>query len=122
MILCDILGNDGHVGLLILLIDFHVLIVLNIIMIAIVTMILTWMWERQILTPIILDSVGILVIVETKLDSNFATNQFLTDGLNPFYRYDHNRIGGGLLIYVIERIPVKALTDLKTLDDIECGI
>ena len=76
----------------------------------------------ELLTPIILDSVDILVIAETKFDSNFATNHFVTDGLNPFYRYDRDGNGGDLLIYVREGIPVKELTDLKAPDEIECGI
>ena len=40
----------------------------------------------ELLTPIVLDSVDILVIAETKLDSNFATNQFVMDGFNQPYR------------------------------------
>ena len=73
----------------------------------------------ELLEPIILDSVDILVIVETKLDSNFATNQFIIDGFSPPYRYDRNGNGGGLLIYVREG---KKLTDYEAPDDIECGI
>ena len=41
----------------------------------------------ELLKPMILDSVDILVIAETKLDSNFATNQFIIDGFSPPYRY-----------------------------------
>ena len=41
--------------------------------------------------------------------------------MKPF-RYDRNQYGGGLLIYVRERAPIKALTHYKAPDDIECGM
>ena len=46
----------------------------------------------------------------------------MTDGFNQPYHYDHNGNGEGLLLYVRGGIPVKELTDLKTPDDIACGI
>ena len=76
----------------------------------------------ELLKPIILDTVDILVIAETKLDNNFATSLFLVEGFNPPYRYDRNGNGGGLLIYIRDGIPVKKLIDYKTSDGIQCGI
>ena len=60
-----------------------------------------------------------LVITETKLDSTFPTSQFLIEGYSEPYRFDRNRNGGGVLIYVREDIPSKPLTDLKLPHDIE---
>ena len=42
----------------------------------------------ELLKPIILNTVDILVIAETKLDNKFATSPFRLEGFNPPYRYD----------------------------------
>ena len=55
--------------------------------------------------------VDILVVMETKLDSTFPTPQFLIEGYSEPYRFDRNRNGGGVLIYVREDILSKPLTD-----------
>ena len=44
--------------------------------------------------------VDILIVTETKLDSTFATSQFPIDGYSEPYRFDRNRNGGGVLIYI----------------------
>ena len=54
-------------------------------------------------------NVDILVVTETKLDSTFPTAQFLIDGYSKPYRWDRNRYGGGVIIYVREDIPNKIL-------------
>ena len=54
-----------------------------------------------------------LVITEIKLDSTFPTSQFLIEGYSEPYRFDRNRNGGDVLIYVREDIPSKPLTDHK---------
>ena len=41
--------------------------------------------------------------------------------MKPF-RYDRNRYGGGLLVYVRERAPIKELSSYKPPNDIECGL
>ena len=64
-------------------------------------------------------NVDIFVITETKLDSTFPTSQFLIEGYSEPYRFDRNRNGGGVLIYVREDIPSKPLTDHKLSHDIE---
>ena len=63
--------------------------------------------------------VDILVITETKLDSTFSTFQFLIEGYSEPYRFDRNRNGGDILIYVREDIPSKPLMDHKLPHDIE---
>ena len=63
--------------------------------------------------------VDILVITETKLDPNFPASQFLIESYSEPYRFDTNRNGGGVLIYVREDIPGKPLTDHKLPHDIK---
>ena len=44
--------------------------------------------------------VDILAITETKLDPNFPASQFLIESYSEPCRFDTNRNGGGVLIYV----------------------
>ena len=69
------------------------------------------------LRPMVSETTDILVIAETKIDSTFPTSQFMIEGFMKPFRYDRNRNGGGLLIYVRERAPVKELTKYKTPND-----
>ena len=62
--------------------------------------------------------VDILIVTETKLDSTFPTSQFVISGYSEPYRFDRNRNGGGVLIYIREDIPSKLLAD-KLRHDIE---
>ena len=63
--------------------------------------------------------VDILVMKKTKLDSTFPASQFLIEGYSEPYRFDNNRNGGGVLIYVREDILSKTLTDHKVPHDIK---
>ena len=63
--------------------------------------------------------VDIHVITETKLNSTFPTSQILIEGYNEPYRFDRNRNGVDVLIYVRKDIPSKPLTDHKLSHDIE---
>ena len=63
--------------------------------------------------------VDIHVITETKLNSTFPTSQILIEGYDEPYRFDRNRNGVDVLIYVREDIPSKTLTDHKLSHDIE---
>ena len=63
--------------------------------------------------------VDILIVTETKLDSTFPTSQFVIDRYSEPYRFDRNRNGGGVLIYIREDIPSKLLADHKLPHDIE---
>ena len=47
-------------------------------------------------------TIYILVITETKTDSNFPLNLFAMQGYSKPYRFDKNRNGGGVFIYVRE--------------------
>ena len=68
---------------------------------------------------IIQDKIDILILTETKLDSNFETSEFCIEGYSKPYRRDRNRNGGGILIYVREDIPSKELLKFKFPSDIE---
>ena len=64
-------------------------------------------------------NIDILVLTETKLDSSFPNSQFAIDGFSVPFRFDRNRFGGGVLIYVWDDIPSKQVTKHKLPGDIE---
>ena len=66
-------------------------------------------------------NIDILAIAETKLDSSFKTAQFFLEGFKPPFRYDRNKSGGGILVYVREEVPAKELRAYNLPEDIECG-
>ena len=68
---------------------------------------------------IVQNKIDILVITETKLDKSFTSSQFLIDGFNKPYRFDRNRNGGGVLIYISKDIASKQLYKHLFSDDIE---
>ena len=73
------------------------------------------------LKVIISNNVDILAIAETKLDNTFPTSQFILEGFHPPFRYDRNRFGGGILVYVRNGVPAKELKEYQLPDNIECG-
>ena len=50
-----------------------------------------------------------MVVLETKLDDSFPTNQFIISGYTKPYRINRNKFGDGVMIYVKENIPSKEL-------------
>ena len=48
----------------------------------------------------------ILMISETKLDETFPAAQFLLQGFCMPSRFDRNRNGGGIMLYIREEIPL----------------
>ena len=67
----------------------------------------------------VLKYVDVLVLTETILDDSFPKIQFLVDGFSEPYRYDRNRNGGGIMIYIRDNIPSKLLQKHKFHDDME---
>ena len=55
-------------------------------------------------------SIDIFMIFETKLDDRFPQGQFLIAGFHSSFRFDHNKSGGGILLYVREDIRTKILS------------
>ena len=73
------------------------------------------------LKVIISSNIDVPTIAETKLDDTFPTSQFMLDGFHSPFRYDRNRYGGGILVYVKHGVPAKELKEYQLPDDIECG-
>ena len=61
----------------------------------------------HLLTSEINDKVDILMISSTKLDSSFPKSEFIIPGYTEPYRFDRNRHGGGILLYIRSDIPSK---------------
>ena len=67
----------------------------------------------------IVNNIDILVLTETKMDSSFPNAEFRIDGFSAPFRFDRNRFGGGVLIYVREDITCKQLTKHILPDEME---
>ena len=52
-------------------------------------------------------SVDILMVLETNFDDSFPVGQFLIDGFQQPFRFDRNKNGGGILLYIHDNIPAK---------------
>ena len=63
--------------------------------------------------------VDVLVLTETRFDDSLSKAQFLVDGFSEPYRYDRNKKGGGIMIYIRKNIPSKLLEKHNFSDDIE---
>ena len=55
-------------------------------------------------------SIDILMVSGTELDDSFPESQFLIEGFHSPFRFDRNRNGGGIMLYVREDIPAKLLS------------
>ena len=64
--------------------------------------------------------IDILILTETKLDETFLTSQFLMDGFSKPYRFDGNKYGGRVMIYIRDTIPSKILEKHSCPNNIEC--
>ena len=65
------------------------------------------------------ESVDVLVIAETKIDSSFPTSQFLIDGFKSPYRLDISGNSGGVLVYVRDSLLSKYVNLVDTPPDIQ---
>ena len=50
------------------------------------------------------------MISKSKLDDSFSHSQFLIDGFHTSFRFDRNKNGGGILLYIWEDISSKFLS------------
>ena len=60
----------------------------------------------------------IFLVSESKLDNTFPTNLFKINGYKIF-RYDRNRFGGGLFLYVNEQVPCRLLQGHPNFSNLE---
>ena len=63
--------------------------------------------KLEMLSFIVSGKMDILIISESKLDDSFPSAQLHINGFSLPYRYDRNRFGGGVLMYIREDIPSK---------------
>ena len=63
----------------------------------------------DMLSDIMNNKLDILIVLETKLDSSFPDAQFKITGFTGPYRLDRDCNGGGVMIYVTERISSREL-------------
>ena len=63
-------------------------------------------------------NVDIMVISETKLDEPFPNGQFEIPGYAIACRLDRNQFGGGIMVFVREDIPSRALSLNKSIGSI----
>ena len=68
---------------------------------------------------IIQGKIGVLVITETKTDATFPLNQLAFQGYSKPYKFDRNRNGGGVFIYISEDIPSRELKIHNTPEDVD---
>ena len=48
--------------------------------------------------------IDIYIFTEAKLDETFLISQFLMDGFSKPYRFDRNKHGGGVMVYIRDTI------------------
>ena len=54
-------------------------------------------------------NIDIIVVVEIKIDDSFTQQQFAIEGYHLPFRRDRNALGGGVMIFVREDIPVREI-------------
>ena len=54
-------------------------------------------------------NIDIFMTSETKLDETFPAAQFSLQGFCDPYRFDRNRNGGGIMLYIREDIPSRLI-------------
>ena len=67
----------------------------------------------------VLKYIDILVVTETKLDETFLDSLFLMDGFSKPYRFDRNKNGGGIMIFIRDTISSKILEKHVFPNDVE---
>ena len=69
----------------------------------------------DMLSSMVKDSIDILMVSETKLDSSLPKAQFRIEGYAPPFRYDRNSHDGGILLVIREDIPTKIISIISLL-------
>ena len=68
----------------------------------------------------VLKYIGMLILTETKLDETFQISQFLMDGFFKSNKFEKNKHGGEVMVYIRDTIPSKILEKHSCPNDIEC--
>ena len=68
----------------------------------------------------VLKYIDILILTDPKLDETFLISQFLMDGFSKPHRFDRNKHGGGVMVYIRDTIPSKILEKHSCPNNIEC--
>ena len=78
----------------------------------------------DMLSSMVKNTIDILMVSETKLDSSFPQAQFRIEGYAPPFRYDRNCHGSGILLFIRDDIPKKiiSITPLKDFEGIFVGL
>ena len=66
------------------------------------------------LKVVIENDIDILIVTETKINLTFYSSQFMIEGFSMSFRFDRNRSGGGVILYVRDDIPSKLLDDIPS--------
>ena len=64
----------------------------------------------DIFSELIKGSIDIFMVSETKLDDSFSEGQLLIKGFHSPFRFDRNKNGGRIMLYVREDIPANLLS------------
>ena len=72
------------------------------------------------LKDIVLKYIDILILTVTKLDETFLISEFLMDGFSKPYRFNRNKNGGEVMVYIRDTTPSKILEKHICPNDIEC--
>ena len=66
----------------------------------------------ELLTVMVRDKVDLLMTSKSKLDSSFSNAQFYMKSYSKPYRPDRNSKGGGIILYIMEDMPLKLINSL----------
>ena len=65
------------------------------------------------------DRLDILLISDTKADLSSPPSQFAIEGFRTPFRFDRNYSGGGIMLFVREKIPSKLISEYKSKSSVE---
>ena len=71
------------------------------------------------LQDLVRERLDIIIVIETKLDETFPSQQFKLNGFKGPYRKDRNCFGGGIMAFVNENIPSYVLNKFISTDNFE---
>ena len=76
-------------------------------------------YKFDILKPMLTEVLDISITFETKLDDSFPEAQSYIEGFRKSFTLDRNKHGGGILLYVRNKINAILLTDHAFPNDVE---